>query len=141
MGKKAKAKVTITRSSDDRVNIYIKDGASGNRIVSVSMALEDYALAITGLAETPADIEYMPTPEEAEKFGKKRQIQHLSLEGVHKYNGNFLDRDGVLKHIESQYPEYLDDGWELFCDGLSVQQNKTGFHNVSLVKFVDPDPE
>jgi hypothetical protein len=52
-----KAKVTISRTSQDKVVISIVDDASRLQFVEVSMEPEAFAYAITGLAYRPADIE------------------------------------------------------------------------------------
>lgn len=52
-----KAKVTISRSSDDKVRICFTDAASGIEFAEVAMELEAYAQAITGLAYVEGDLE------------------------------------------------------------------------------------
>ena len=52
-----KAKVTIGRASDDRVRIRIRDEASGIEFAEVSLSVEAYGYAITGLSEQPAELE------------------------------------------------------------------------------------
>ena len=52
-----KAKVTISRASDDIVRITVKDSASSIAFVVASMTAEAYGFAITGLAEQDASIE------------------------------------------------------------------------------------
>jgi hypothetical protein len=52
-----KAQVTISRTSQDKVVISIVDDASRLQFVEVSMSVEDFGYAITGLAYRPADLE------------------------------------------------------------------------------------
>jgi hypothetical protein len=52
-----KAKVTISRASDDKVRIRIRDEASGIEFAEVSLSIEAYGYVVTGLSEQPADLE------------------------------------------------------------------------------------
>jgi len=51
-----KAKVTISRSSDDKVRIRFRDEASGIEFAEASLTIEGFGWAITGLAEQDADL-------------------------------------------------------------------------------------
>jgi len=50
-----KFKVTISRDSNDNVNIRFKDLASGQRFATATLSLEQYAWAITGLSDVECD--------------------------------------------------------------------------------------
>ena len=52
-----KAKVTISRSSDDIVRISFKEEKSGISFAEVKMTPHDFAMALTGLSMIEADLE------------------------------------------------------------------------------------
>ena len=52
-----KAKVTISRSSDDLIRIRFRDEASGIEFAEVAMTPENFGYAITNLAEQVGDLE------------------------------------------------------------------------------------
>jgi hypothetical protein len=52
-----KAKVSISRSSDDTVRIRIRDEASGIEFAEVSLTVEAYGYLITGLSDQEADLQ------------------------------------------------------------------------------------
>ena len=54
--KSKKAKITISRNSDDKVRITIYDVTSNIEFAEVELELEDYALAITGLARVEGNL-------------------------------------------------------------------------------------
>lgn len=47
---KIKAAISISRSSDDRVNVTLVDNASNIQFVDMSLSMVDYAKLITGLS-------------------------------------------------------------------------------------------
>jgi hypothetical protein len=51
---KIKAKITISKNSNDEIHIRVKDSASNIEFVDVGMSLADFAAAITGLAMVDA---------------------------------------------------------------------------------------
>lgn len=52
-----KATVTITRASDDTFRIVVRDEASNICFVELTMQPADFAMAISSLAERPANME------------------------------------------------------------------------------------
>ena len=56
-GKKTDIIFSISRTSDDLVNIRVKDKLSAVEFISASMELQDYARLITGQAYIPAKAE------------------------------------------------------------------------------------
>ena len=53
-----KANVTISRCSDNKVYISLEDDLSGVKFVEVALALEDYAMLITGCAYVEGEVSY-----------------------------------------------------------------------------------
>ena len=51
------AAITISRSSNDKINIRLRDKASGVSFVEFQMALEAFAFAVTGLGEVPGTMD------------------------------------------------------------------------------------
>lgn len=66
-----RAEVTISRASDDRVRIRITDEASRIEFAVLSMTVEQYGYAITGLSGQMAELEVRGL----EHVGKKRITQ------------------------------------------------------------------
>lgn len=63
-----KAKITISRGSDDKVRIRIRDDASRVEFVEVALTMEAYGYVLTGLSEQDAEL----TVRNLQWVGKKR---------------------------------------------------------------------
>lgn len=66
-----KAKVTISRNSNDEVYIFIKDVASGSVFAEVCMSVENYGYLVTGLAAQEGELRVR----DLEFVGKKKIIE------------------------------------------------------------------
>lgn len=126
-----KGSVSISRNSNDQVNIRIHDSASGTEFVDIQMTLENYALLITGLSrvEATGDVRGL------DKVGKQKIIEQRSvvcpLEGWDKK----IFRQWLIENCQEE-------GWELnsrLDSQTSVNNNKDGSKtlNYSVVKYVE----
>jgi hypothetical protein len=97
-----KAKVTISRASDDRVRIRIRDEASGIEFAEVSLTVEAYGYAITGLSEQEAELSVRGL----EWVGKKRVTE--SRQKVCPLDT--CDKDKLSKWLQENAQE---EGWIL----------------------------
>ena len=95
-----KAKVTISRSSDDKVRICLTDAASGIEFAEVAMELEAYAQAITGLSYVEGDLEVRGL----EWVGKRRITEKREVVCPLKS----YDRNELSKWLRDNAQE---DGW------------------------------
>lgn len=117
---KNKAEVTIGKrgfGSESRMYITITDESSRTRIVEVSMSLEDFAQALTGLASCGGTMESVVSPENVHKLGKECVTQEVFVEKNRKKGIQSLI-------VEKDFIEnWQEDGWEIFNDGLRSQQH------------------
>ena len=54
---KSDTSLTISRNSKDEIRIQVRDETSRNNFVTISISLEDFAFAITGLSEIKCSAE------------------------------------------------------------------------------------
>ena len=127
-----KGNISIARSSNNMINIRLRDKASRTEFVDVQMTLEDFASAVTGLSE----VGVVGTVRGLEKVGKVRVLE--SRQTV--YPGNsYDDRAKQESYIVENCQE---EGWELLpalrSQG-SIQKGTTGetLLNYSVVKYVE----
>lgn len=127
-----KGNISITRDSNNMINIRLRDKASRTEFVDVQMTLEDFALAMTGRAE--ADV--IGDVRGLGRVGKVKVLE--SRQTV--YPGNsYDDRAKQESYIVDNCQE---DGWELLpalrSQG-SIQRGTTGetLLNYSVVKYVE----
>jgi len=72
--KKHACSVTITRNSSDVVRIAIQDEESRVKVAMVEMTPHDFAMALTGLSEVGASVEYGALA----NVGKRRVVEKRS---------------------------------------------------------------
>jgi hypothetical protein len=127
-----KGSVSISRNSNDQVNIRIHDSASGTEFVDIQMTLENYALLITGLSrvEATGDVRGL------DRVGKHRVIEQRSVVCplVDVWDKKVF-RQWLIENCQEE-------GWELnsYLDSqTSVSNNKDGTKtlNYSVVKYVE----
>ena len=125
-----KAKVTISRGSDDRVRIRFRDVSSGVDFVTVSLSAEAFGFAVTGLSEQEGEMEVRGI----QWVGKRCITERRSIEcPLDTYN-------------KEQLSEWLrcnaqEDGW-LLSSYLGSQSSITRaggktILNYSVTKYVD----
>jgi hypothetical protein len=126
-----KGSVSISRNSNDQVNIRIHDSASGAEFVDIQITLENYALLITGLSrvEATGDVRGL------DKVGKQKVIEQRSV---------VCPLDGWDKKVFRHWliENCQEEGWELnsYLDSqTSVSNNKDGTKtlNYSVVRYVE----
>lgn len=129
-----KGNISITRDSNNMINIRLRDKASRTEFVDVQMTLEDFASAVTGLAE----LNVVGTVRGLEQVGKVRVLE--SRQTI--YPGNsYDDRAKQESYIVENCQE---EGWELLpalrSQG-SIQRGTTGetLLNYSVVKYVEQE--
>jgi citrate lyase gamma subunit len=129
-----KAKVTISRSSDDMVRIRFEDQASGIEFAIVSMSVEAFGYAITGLSEQDAALEVRGL----EHVGKTRVTERRQIECPL----NAYDRSELSKWLMDHAKE---DGWfvntYLGSQSSVCRQDGKTILNYTVTKYVADRPQ
>lgn len=124
-------KITISRMGMQKgtggIEFTIEDGASGLIVAKFIMEQGEFAECITGLGMCGMTITLPPNQYIIDRMGKERETKRVRLDWD-SYNGE-------PKVLEALIKPHLIDGWELFSDGTSSQQNQPG-HEVVLRRFV-----
>lgn len=126
-----KGAVTISRNSNDEVNLRIHDAASGIEFIDIQLTLENYAMLITGLSRVEATGEVRGL----DKVGKTRIIEQRSV--VCPLGG--YDRKVFQQWLIDNCQE---EGWELdsyLGSQTSMHLNDKGERvlNYSVTKYVE----
>ena len=126
-------KVTISRNSNELINVYVEDTASSIRFLELTMTLTDFAMAITGHG-------YMPAVGEVHglEFVGKRRVQEprtVVYTGPDTYNRNLM-ADWLEQNCQEE-------GWMLdtyLGSQGSVQHNRgeTTLH-YRVIRYVDEE--
>jgi hypothetical protein len=125
------ASVSITRDNYDTIRIAIKDKNSGLRFVEAHMTPADFAMAITGMSDQPANM----VVHRLENVGKAKEIQKRRVHCPFKS----YDRKELEKWLVDNCQE---DGWELNSYLGSQTSVITGLDgkgcilNYSVVRYV-----
>lgn len=126
--------ISITRSSNNMINIRLRDKLSRTEFVDVQMTLEDFASAVTGLAE----VDVVGDVRGLDRVGKVKVLESRQTT----YPGNsYDDRSKQESYIIENCQE---DGWELLpalrSQG-SIQKGTTGeiLLKYSVVKYVEQE--
>ena len=127
-----KAKISISRDSNNKINIEIKDKASGLPVTKFSMAPHDFAMAISGLSAQLAEFEFTPTEFTVKNIGKERETADF---WVDKSGGFGKDEQKKIVKDEFHKQGLANDGWMIFHDGTNSQQ-LTSKHRATLYRFV-----
>ncbi|QHZ59764.1 hypothetical protein HWD03_gp083 [Alteromonas phage vB_AmeM_PT11-V22] len=125
---KTTASVSMGRNSNNEFYIHVEDEHSGNKIVSLSMDEKDFAFLITGLHGVKTDC----ILHNVTNVGKKRVIERVSMPEPDAFDKGSV-KMAVREHFEREYEA---EGWKLWDDGTSSQQNSRGLHNFIVVKYV-----
>lgn len=119
------AKVGLSRDNRNSVNIVIEDGHSGDRILSLSLGLTEYALFSTGLHGVESICEF----NEDANIACSREVERISI------NTFATDKEELRKIVEKDFVKnYLHDGWVLHSDGTNSQQ-KHGYHQYIIKRY------
>ena len=131
--KNLKAKVTISRRSNDLVYLQIRDVSSNSDFVEVELELENYALLITGLSSIEGNMEVRGLA----NVGKTKVSESRSIVAPH------------LGYETKKFSEWLvanaqEEGWILnpyLSSQKSILNNSDGTKtiNYTVYKFVDSD--
>lgn len=116
----------------EKVDLTLTCNKSGVRIIQAEINLDDFTKALMG-QESGADLSFLIGQKGFDLIGKTRE--------VYKYSIAKPDDWGYCKPTRDQIESELTllgllPDWELWQDGLSTQQNKRGYHNVVLCKYV-----
>lgn len=122
-----KGNITISKPSGGIrgkcISIRIADTASSTTIVEVSMSLEDFADAVTGM-HSKCEIERSPTPEDASRFGRELETATGYCE-----RAGFQGREKQAEIVEADFLlNWKTDGWLLADNGTRSQQNGDQHH-------------
>jgi hypothetical protein len=130
MSKDKYVNVTITRTSRDLISIRLRDSASRIEFVDVTMSLDDFARAVTGLSEISAKAELRGL----EHVGKTKQIEQRRVEcPIKSYS-----RDVLQNWLEENCQE---EGWIINSylgsqNSISYKDDKT-IINYSVYRYID----
>jgi hypothetical protein len=130
MSKDKYVNVTITRTSRDLISIRLRDSASRIEFVEVTMSLDDFARAVTGLSEISAKAELRGL----EHVGKTKQIEQRRVEcPIKSYS-----RDVLQNWLEENCQE---EGWIINSylgsqNSISYKDDKT-IINYSVYRYID----
>lgn len=126
-----KGSVTISRNSNDEVNLRIHDSASGIEFVDIQLTLENYAMLITGLSRVEATGEVRGL----DKVGKTRIIEKRSV---------VCPLGGYDKKVFQQWliDNCQESGWELDSylgsqSSMAVNDKGERVLNYSVTKYVE----
>lgn len=120
MRNQIKGKLSISRNSNDIINIRLDDVNSKTEFVSVDVTPEDFAYALTGLARQDVSI----TVRDLELVGKRRIVESRQATTTLKS----YKIDDYVKWLEENCQE---DGWIL--DTYLGSQNSIVYKNDSVI--------
>lgn len=129
-----KGNISITRSSNNMINVRLRDKVSRTEFVDVQMTLEDFALAVTGLAEVDAvgDVRGL------DKVGKVRVLEsRQTVYPGESYDQRTKQEAYILENCQEE-------GWEILPALRSQGSIKKGTNgatllNYSVVKYVEQE--
>lgn len=125
-------KVSITRrgmvKGSGTIHIKIEDVASGLIIAGLDMDPYEFAECITGVSSCNAVATVVPNEYGAARFGKKKQVETVYVPVESR-----LTKDTP----ESFFDKFIPEGWELWNDGLSTQQDQKGVHKIVICRYVE----
>lgn len=132
------ASVDITRPTSSlggtKIALTITDEASGLSVIRIEMELADFAACVTGQGHMPAVVERW-CGKYASNIGKKRE-QHTELLPGRAPSGKVEAKHWVRSHVTVK--TLIAAGWELWSDGVEMQQNRPDVHEITFVRYVDP---
>lgn len=127
-----KAKLTISRPTfgdgKEVIAIHVKDASSGVEIAELHIGYAEFTQALTGQSEMECDINRILSEANLHKIGKKKIVANAYCERTWKKDEQ---EEIVLKDFAENYSK---DGWELYSDGTTTQQNGED-HKYTLVKW------
>lgn len=120
----------VTHSTDNKINIHLEDDTSGEVVTTITIDPKDFALATVSNRMSPCTFTYEPNS----PIGKVREGQVIEMPLT-----SFVSKDERKKLVKEHFKasKMADDGWKMFSDGTSTQQNKSGVHQYRLIRFVD----
>lgn len=116
----------MSRSSNGTVELRIEDQHSGDRILNISMSLEELGLLITGLHGVKGEADVYPA-----NIAMKREVREVYCNRTDSY-----DKDDQRIIVQSDFltnPEL--DGWQLHNDGCDTQQ-RGDRHKYTVKRYV-----
>ena len=119
--------VGVSRTSNNEVTLQASDAHSGDRLTTINMTLENYALLLTGLHGVHGTAKV----NENCNVAKKRIVESVSMPKVGSYDKKVI-KDAVYKHFEENYK---DSGWVIQNDGTQSQQRASGIHKYSNKRY------
>ena len=127
-----KGKADVLFDRDKGLEIRIEDELSGISICATIPPVEAIA-ALSRQVHVDCEVSY-PSEKGLALIGKKREVEQVLIQKT--WEGYRPTRERVLTQCEAE--GLLVDGWELWQDGLSTQQNQRGKHRVVIVRYVEP---
>lgn len=124
---KSKFSVGISRNNRDKVNLQIRDEYSGDRVLEVSMTLEQYALVVTGLHGVSVEGVFYDDAH----IAQERESQTVTCEKCGSFDKD-IQSALVLEHFKQNYEPY---GWILQSDGTGSQQHGD-LHKYNIKRYV-----
>lgn len=103
----------MSRCSNGIVELRIEDQHSGDRILNISMSLEELGLLVTGLHGVKGKADVYPA-----NIAMKRKVQEVYCDRIGSCN-----KDDQRHEVYNDFSSYYElNGWELHSDGCSTQQ-------------------
>jgi len=136
--KKFNAKITCSLHSGGKFGISIEDATSRAAICRIDMKPEALALMLSGRAYQPATGELY---DNYETTGKTKEMIQVRLPDrskwmAVKYENNVSEIRAALLATAP-----TDEGWDVWCDGTSTQQNGLNHYKGTLFRYVEnPKP-
>ena len=137
---KDKCNVSIFRSTynkgKDTISIEIEDKLSHIGIVKVSMTLEEFGKAVTGLGHCEGDVERVVSEENINNIGKVKLIKDVECDTLGLYQKDSI-KNIVYDHYKDSEDYNYDEWkmWKMWPDGLSTRQDKK-LHVYTIYKYV-----
>jgi len=138
---KLPGKISIQRRSGSdghSFSVVIHDARSGVQFLDASVSLEDFAMALTGVAERSCDLSLRGL----DVLGKLREIKHEIIEIPEKFRRTRLSDDaGAVDEIVAPFEV---DGW--MCQSRNDLWNShrrergTERYRVGFVRYVEAPP-
>lgn len=130
--------ITISRPSfgdgSEVICIRITDKASGVLISETTIGYSEFTEALTGVSRTACNTKVL-SASDLQKVGKKKITKQMFCDKDFKGWGKEGQKIIVEKHFQENC---ADDGWQMFSDGTSTQQNGE-LHKYLVVKWENTD--
>lgn len=123
-------KISISRNSNNEINICIEDKMSGARFIDVKMTPENFALAITNLSSLNCDFELRGLS----VVGKKLEVKKELLDAKDLSCSNYAEK--ILELVKP----YEIDGWKVDSydiRGYNYHKSKKDKYEMTFRRYIE----